>query len=57
MTGRPGVIIQIISFREISHDEFDFLVALSNKPPGHDRFIYRLFNIGGDWKITSHKPA
>ena len=55
--GRAGVIIQIISFHEFSPGAFDVLVALSQRPARHDRFTYRLFNIGGDWKITSRKPA
>ncbi len=56
-TGRAGVIIQIISFKEFVTGTFDILVALSNQPPGHDRFTYRIFNNGGDWILRSRKPA
>jgi hypothetical protein len=55
-SGQAGVIIQIISFHQFSPGGFDVLVALSNRPRGHDRFTYRLFNIGGNWQIASRKP-
>jgi hypothetical protein len=36
---------------------FDVLVAFSNLPSGHDRFVYRVSNVAGGWKIESRKPA
>ena len=56
-SGRTGVIIQIISFKACAPGGFDVLVAFSNLPSGHDRFIYRVFNNGGDWRIQSRKLA
>jgi hypothetical protein len=54
-TGRVGVIIQIISFKEFIPGTFDVLVALSTMPPGHDRFVYRVSNATGEWIIKSRK--
>jgi hypothetical protein len=51
-TGRAGVIIQIISFKEYIPGTFDVLVALSN----NGRFVYRVSNATGEWKIKSRKP-
>jgi len=56
-TGRPGVIIQIIRFKEHIPGTFDVLVTLSNRPGGHDRFTYRVAELGGEWTIRSRQPA
>jgi hypothetical protein len=56
-TGRPGVIIQIIHATEYIPGTFDVLVELSNLPARHNRFFYRLSNVGGEWKIEGRKPA
>ena len=50
-TGRAGVIIQIISFKEYIPGTFDVLVALSN----NNRFVYRVSNTTDAWKIKSRK--
>jgi hypothetical protein len=55
-TGRAGVIIQIISFKEFISGTFDVRVSFSNLPPGHVRFVYRVSNVTGEWKIKSRKP-
>lgn len=56
-SGKPGLLIQIVSFKELISGTFDVEVAFSNLSPGHDRFIYRISNIGGDWTIRSRKPV
>jgi hypothetical protein len=56
-TGRVGVIIQIVSFKQYIPGTFDVLVVLSNQPAGRDRFTYRIFNAGGEWRVKSRKPA
>jgi hypothetical protein len=56
-TGRPGVIIQVIRFKEYIPGTFDVLVALSTRPGGHDRFTYRVTGRGDDWTIKSRQPA
>jgi hypothetical protein len=55
--GQPGLIIQIISFKEFIPGTFDVLVAFSDLPPGHRHFIYRIQNFGGEWEIKGRKPA
>jgi hypothetical protein len=32
-------------------------VSFSNLPPGHDRFIYRLTQLGGEWQVKRRQPA
>ena len=56
-TGRAGVIIQIISFKEYVPGTFDVRVSLSNQPAGRDQCIYRVFNRGGEWIIKSRQSA
>ena len=56
-TGRPGLIIHIVEFKEITPSAFDVLVRFSNLPEGQDRFTYRVRNVGGDWRIISRKAA
>ena len=54
-TGREGLIVHIASFKEVIPGSCDVLVRFSNMPPGHDRFTYRVINIGGDWTVKSRK--
>jgi hypothetical protein len=54
-TGKAGVIVQIISFKEFIPGTFDILVAFSNLPSGHDRFVYRVSNATGGWDIKNRK--
>jgi hypothetical protein len=56
-TGRPGLVVRIISFKEFISGTFDVLVGFSNLPPGHNQFTYRVSNVAGEWKIESRKPA
>lgn len=56
-SGKPGLIVHVIRFREIIPGTFDVWVGFSNLPPGHDQFIYRIANLAGEWKIKSRKPA
>jgi hypothetical protein len=55
-TGRPGLIVHVIRCQKIIPGTFDVWVALSNLPPGHDHFIYRVSNAIGEWKIENRKP-
>lgn len=55
-SGRPGLIVRIISFREITPSVSEAIVAFSNLPAGHDRFIYRIAKEGGEWIVQSRKP-
>ena len=54
-TGKTGVIVQIISFREFIPGTFDVLVAFSNLPASQNRFVYRVSNMNGGWEIKSRK--
>jgi hypothetical protein len=56
-TGKPGLVVRIIRFKEIIPGTFDVLVGCSNLPPGHDRFTCRISNQAGEWVIKSRKPA
>jgi hypothetical protein len=56
-TGRPGLVIQIISFREIISGVFDITVSISTLPRGHDRVVYRLSDVAGDWIIKNRTPS
>ena len=56
-SGKPGLLIQIVSFKELITGTFDVVVTFSNLPPGHDRFTYRVTDLAGEWKIQSRKPA
>ena len=55
-TGRPGLMVHVIRFKKIIPGTFDVWVALSNLPPGHDHFIYRVSNTTSEWKIESRRP-
>jgi hypothetical protein len=56
-TGRPGLVVHLVRFQEFIPGTFDVEVSFSNLPPGHDRFIYRLTRLGGEWRVKSRKPA
>jgi hypothetical protein len=56
-TGRPGVIIHVVSFKEFVSGTFDVVVTFSHLPPGRDRFTCRISKLAGEWKIKSRKPA
>lgn len=56
-SGRPGLTIHIIKFKEITPGMFDVLVGFSNLPDGHNRFTYRIAKLGGEWEIRSRKTA
>ena len=55
-TGRQGLIVHIVSFKEFIPGRFDVLVRFSNLPPGRDRFLYSVANQGGEWVVLSRKP-
>jgi hypothetical protein len=55
-TGRPGLVIRIVRFKEFIPGTFDVVVAFSNLPAGRDHFVYRISAAGGDWTINSRKP-
>ncbi len=54
-TGRPGLIVHVVSFKEYIPGTFDVVVAFSNLPPGHDRFTYRVAQLSGIWTVKSRK--
>ena len=54
--GRPGLIVRIIRFREITPTAYDAVVSFSNLPAGRDHYLYRVVNQGGDWVVLSRKP-
>jgi len=56
-TGRPGLVVHIVRFKEFLPGAFDVEVAFSNLPSGHDRFIYRVIRIGAEWQVKGRKPA
>lgn len=56
-TGRPGVMVHIIRFKETLPGTFDVLVSFSNLPRGHDRYNYHITLLGGDWLVKSPVPA
>ena len=55
--GMPGVLIEVVKFKEITPDGFDVVVAFSHLPAGQDRFTYRVSRIGGEWIVRNRKPA
>jgi hypothetical protein len=56
-TGKPGLVVHIIRFKKYIPGTFDVEVSFSNLPPSHDRFTYRVTQIGGEWQVKSRKPA
>jgi hypothetical protein len=56
-TGKPGLVVHIIRFQKIITGTFDVEVAFSNLPAGHDHFIYRVRQLGGEWQVKDRKPA
>ena len=56
-TGKPGLVVHIVQFKELIPGTFDVEVTFSNLPPGHDRFTYRVTGLGGEWRVKSREPA
>jgi len=56
-TGRPGLVVHIIRFEEVTPGTFDVLVQFSNLPPGQDHVLYRVAEIDDTWVVQSHNPA
>jgi hypothetical protein len=56
-TGRPGLVIHIISFKQIVPGIFDVLVRFSNLPPGHDHVVYCVAQLNDAWVVQSSRPA
>jgi hypothetical protein len=56
-TGKPGLVMHIVQFKEYVPGTFDVEVSLSNLPPGHDHFTYRLIRSEGEWRIESRKAG
>jgi len=55
-TGRPGLIIQIVSFEEYIPGCFDVVVGISNLPKGHQRVVFRISHSTGEWTIIKRTP-
>lgn len=56
-TGKPGLMIHVVQFKQIISGTFDVLVSFSHLPEGRNRFNYRVYNAGGEWKIKSRTAA
>ena len=56
-TGRVGALVQIVRIKPVVTGEFDVVVAISKGAPADGRFIYRLSEFGGEWRVKSCKPA
>lgn len=56
-TGKPGMLVHVIRFKQIIPGAFDVIVRFSNLPAGHDQFAYRISDLTGQWTIESRKPA
>lgn len=56
-TGKPGLMIHVVQFKQIISGTFDVLVSFPHLPEGRNRFTYRLYNVGGEWKIKSRTAA
>jgi hypothetical protein len=52
-TGKPGLMIHVVQFKQIISGTFDVLVSFSHLPEGRNRFTYRVSNASGAWKIKS----
>jgi hypothetical protein len=50
-TGRPGLVLHIIRFQQITPGTFDVLVQFSNLPSGHDHFLYRVAQVDDAWVV------
>ena len=57
ISGQEGLMLHVLKIKEFIALHYDVTVSLSNLPAGHNLFIYRIGNLGGDWKIESCKPA
>jgi hypothetical protein len=57
MTGQPGVILRIIRLKQLDPNTFEVLVGFSNRPPGQDRFLYRVCKVGSRWTLIGRKPV
>ena len=55
--GRPGIVLQVVKFNEFITSVFDITVSFSNLPRGHDRVVYRVIRVSGDWTIDNRTPA
>ncbi|HTB82085.1 MAG TPA: hypothetical protein VK742_00390 [Candidatus Sulfotelmatobacter sp.] len=56
-TGRRGLVIHIVRFKEIKPGIFEVQVSFSNLTPGHDQFIYHVTELSGDWVVMSCTAA
>jgi hypothetical protein len=53
--GRVGAIVQVIRIKPVIAGECDVEVALSSAQWEH--FIYRVSQLGGEWRVKGCKPA
>jgi hypothetical protein len=56
-TGRQGLVIHIVNFKQPAPGTFEVEVRFSNLPSGHDRLIYRVVRDDGGWVVKSSHPA
>jgi hypothetical protein len=56
-TGKPGLVVHILSFKQIVPGMFDVLVQFSNLPPGRDHVLYCVTRLNDGWVVQSSRPA
>jgi|SRR5208282_6417114 len=56
-TGRVGAIVRIVRIKPYIVGEYDVEVAITKAGPGKGRFVYRMSEFGGEWRVKSCKPA
>jgi hypothetical protein len=56
-TGRVGAIVQIVKIKQVITGEYNVEVAINKAGPGKGRFVYRVSEFGGEWRVKSCKPA
>ena len=56
-SGRVGAVVQIIKIKPVIAGEYEVEVAISKGSPGSGHFIYRLSELGGEWRVKNRKPA
>jgi hypothetical protein len=49
--GRPGLVLQVVQFHEVTAGIFEATVAISTLPHGHDHIAYRVTNVAGSWNV------
>jgi hypothetical protein len=56
-TGKPGLLVHIVRFKEVAPETFEVLVQFSNLPAGHDQVLYRLAQVDNAWVVQGSHPG